>query len=258
MKVQVLGCSGSEAIGHNPPGFLVNETMMLDAGTITAALTINAQCKITDVLISHTHLDHIKSLLFLADNVIGRIEKSVNIRAIPAVINAIQTHLMNNIIWPDFTKIPTLKNPASPVLAYAPMPIGEAISIAGLWVKAIPMNHPVPAVGFLVNDSKSSLLYSADTGPNEGLWKEAAKAHNLSAIIVDTSFPNSLDNIASASGHFTPAQLHHALSEAQIALNIPIYIYHIKPVYQKQVISELNGLGRKNVKILQEGNTYIF
>jgi cAMP phosphodiesterase len=258
MKVKVLGCSGSEAIGHNPPGFLVNDTMMLDAGTITAALTIDAQSKITDVLISHTHLDHIKSLLFLADNVIGRIEKPVNIRAIPEVIDAIQKHLMNNIIWPDFTNIPIVKNPANSVLAYAPMPIGEAVSIAGLWVKAIPMNHPVPAVGFLVNDSKSSFIYSADTGPNEVLWKEAAKAHNLSTIIVDTSFPNSLDSIAIASGHFTPAQLHHDLNEARIDLNVPIYICHIKPVYQKKVISDLRDLGRKNVKILKEGKTYFF
>lgn len=258
MKVQVLGCSGSEAIGHNPPGFLVNDVMMLDAGTITAALTIEAQSRITDVLISHTHLDHIKSLLFLADNVIGRIEKSVNIRAIPEVIDAIQKHLMNNIIWPDFTKIPTVKNPKTPVLAYAPMPMGETVRVAGLQVKAIPMSHPVPAVGFLVSDDTSSFIYSADTGPNEGLWKEAAKAHNLSAIIVDTSFPNSLDGIANASGHFTPAQLHRDLNEAQIALQVPIYIYHIKPVYQSKVVSELKDLGRKNVKILKEGKTYNF
>jgi cAMP phosphodiesterase len=258
MKVKILGCSGSEAIGHNPPGFLVNDVMMLDAGTITAALTIDAQSKITDILISHTHLDHIKSLLFLADNVIGRIEKPVNVRAIPEVIDAIQRHLMNNIIWPDFTKIPTVKNPASPVLAYAPMPVGEAVSVAGLKVKAIPMNHPVPAVGFLVYDNKSSFIYSADTGPNEGLWKEASKAQNLSAIIVDTSFPNSLEGIANASGHFTPEQLHHDLSEAQIALNVPIYIYHIKPVYQKKVVGELKDMGRKNVKILKEGKTYKF
>jgi cAMP phosphodiesterase len=258
MKVNILGCSGSEAIGHNPPGFLVNDVMMLDAGTITAVLTIDEQSKITDVLISHTHLDHIKSLLFLADNIIGRIEKPVNIRAIPEVIDAIRKHLMNNIIWPDFTKIPTVKNPANPVLAYAPMSTGEAVSIAGLRVKAIPMNHPVPAVGFLVSDGKSSFIYSADTGPNEGLWKEAAKADNLSAIIVDTSFPNSLDSIANASGHFTPAQLHHDLQEAQINLSVPIYIYHIKPVYQEKVVSELKELGRKNVQILKEGKTYHF
>jgi len=255
MKVKILGCSGSEAIGHNPPGFLVNDVMMLDAGTITAALSVGAQSRITDVLISHTHLDHIKSLLFMADNIIGRIKKPVNIRAIPQVLDAIKKHLMNDLIWPDFTRIPNAKDP---VLAYAPMPIGKTVTIAGLKVKAVPMNHPVPAVGFLVSDGASSFIYSADTGPNEGLWKEAAKAKNLNAIIVDTSFPNSMDYVAGLSGHFTPAQLHQDLTKARVDVGVPIYIYHIKPVHKKTVIRELTALGRKNVKVLQEGKTYHF
>jgi ribonuclease BN (tRNA processing enzyme) len=125
-------------------------------------------------------------------------------------------------------------------------------------VKAIPMNHPVPAVGFHVTDGKTSFIYSADTGPNEGLWKEAAKAKNLTAIIVDTSFPNSLGGIADVSGHFTPAQLHADLTKEKVDYDVPIYIYHIKPVHKKKVISELRGLGRKNVKVLQEGKTYQF
>jgi ribonuclease BN (tRNA processing enzyme) len=171
------------------------------------------------------------------------------------VIDAIRLHLMNDLIWPDFTRIPTADNP---VLTYAPMPVGKSVNIAGLKVKTIPMNHPVPAVGFLVSDAKSSLLYSADTGPNEGLWKEAAKAKNLKAIIVDTSFPNSLDGIASLSGHFTPGQLHQDLTKARVGFDVPIYIYHIKPVHKKKVISELKALGRRNVKVLQEGKTYHF
>jgi cAMP phosphodiesterase len=255
MKVKILGCSGSEGIGSNPPGFLVNDVMMLDAGTITSALSIEAQSRITDILISHTHLDHIKSLLFLADNIIGRIKKPVNIRAIPKVIDAIRKHLMNDLIWPDFTKIPTAKDP---ILAYVPMETGKTVKIAGLKVKAIPMNHPVPAVGFLVSDEKSSFIYSADTGPNEGLWKEAAKAKNLRAVIVDTSFPNSMDFVAGLSGHFTPGQLHQDLKKARVSYNVPIYIYHIKPVHKKKVISELKALGRKKVMVLKEGMTYRF
>jgi ribonuclease BN (tRNA processing enzyme) len=258
MKVRILGCSGSETVGHNPPGFLVNERVMLDAGTISSALTIEEQSGITDVFISHTHLDHIKALLFLADNVIGRIEASVNIRSIPPVLDAIRTHLMNNIIWPDFTRIPMVKDPKQSVLTYAPMELGAPVEVAGLTVKAFPANHPVPSVGFLVDDKKTAFIYSADTGPNEALWKEAAKTDRLSALIVDTSFPNGLDGIAKVSGHYTPEQLHRDLSAAGVPLLAPIYIYHIKPVYEKKVISELKELGRKNVKILVEGKTYDF
>ncbi len=258
MKVKILGCSGSETIGHNPPGFLVNDVMMLDAGTITGALSIEAQSKITDILISHTHLDHIKSLLFLADNVIGRIKKPVNIRAIPEVIDAIRKHLMNNIIWPDFTKIPMVKNPKRAVLTYAPMPVNEPVTIAGMKVKAIPMNHPVPAVGFLVSDARSAILYTADTGSNESIWREASRAKNLKAIIVDTSFPDEFEKLASDSGHFTPIQLHRDLEKAGMNSHVPIYVYHMKPAYQTSVLRNLRSLGRKNVKILQEGKTYQF
>jgi cAMP phosphodiesterase len=255
MKVKVLGCSGSETIGHMTPGFLVNDRVMLDAGTISAALSIEGQSKITDIFISHTHLDHVKGVLFLADNIIGRIKRPVNIRAIPKVIDAIKKHLMNELIWPDFTKIPTPKNP---VLAYKPLTAGKTIDLAGLRIKAIPMNHPVPAVGFLVGDGRSSFIYSADTGPNEGLWAEAKKVKNLKGIIVDTSFPNSMDFVAGASGHFTPAQLHEDLNKAKVRSSVPIYIYHIKPIHKKRVVQELNALGRKNVKVLQEGKTYTF
>jgi len=144
------------------------------------------------------------------------------------------------------------------VLAYKPFPAGRFIKLAGLKVKAIPMNHPVPAVGFLVSDGRSSFIYSADTGPNEGLWAEAKKAKNLKGIIVDTSFPNSMDFVAGLSGHFTPAQLHEDLTKARVATSVPIFVYHIKPVHKKRVIKELHALGRKNVKILQEGKTYTF
>ncbi len=255
MRVKVLGCSGSEAIGHNPPGFLVNDTVMLDAGTITGALNIEAQSRITDVFISHTHLDHIKSVLFLADNLVGRVKRPVNVRSLPSVIEAIRKHLMNGLIWPDFTKIPT---PRAPVVAYRPFAAMRPVKVGALTVKAVPMNHPVPAVGFLVSDGKSSFLYTADTGPHEAIWKEAAKARNLRGIIVDTSFPNSMDRVAGLSGHFTPGQLATDLTKAEVGKSVPIYIYHIKPVHKKRVIAELRAMGRKNVKVLQEGKTYNF
>jgi len=238
-----------------PPGFLVNDRVMLDAGTISAALSIAGQSRITDIFISHTHLDHIKGILFLADNIIGRVKQPVNIRAIPKVIDAIRKHLMNELIWPDFTKIPTPKNP---VLAYKPFPAGKFIAVAGLKVKAIPMNHPVPAVGFLVSDGRSAFIYSADTGPNEGLWAEAKKVKNLKGIIVDTSFPNHMDFVAGASGHFTAGTAPRGPQESEgpeqrADLHLP---HQTRP--QEAGDQRAERPRRKNVKILQEGKTYTF
>ena len=67
------------------------------------------------------------------------------------------------------------------------------------------------------------------------------------------------------SGHFTPAQLHHDLTKANVNYNVPIYIYHIKPVYKKKVISELKSpgqeeredtAGREDVSILVKDSKY--
>src|SRR2546430_9128122 len=53
-------------------GFLVNETCMVDAGSVSAGLQEAEQGKIRHVLLSHAHLDHIKGLPLLADNLAGR------------------------------------------------------------------------------------------------------------------------------------------------------------------------------------------
>lgn len=51
MKIRVLGCHGSEQFGGEKTGrqqcrtcgFLINDTVMVDAGTIGAALTLDEQ-----------------------------------------------------------------------------------------------------------------------------------------------------------------------------------------------------------------------
>ncbi len=69
------------------------------------------------------------------------------------------------------------------------------------------------------------------------------------AVIVDTSFPNSLDGIA----YFTPAQLHDDLALAKVDRNMPVYVDHIKLAYGKKVTGELASMVRKSVKVLQQG-----
>ena len=130
--------------------------------------------------------------------------------------------------------------------------------VGGIRLRFVLTSHPMPCHAVQVSAEGRRLVYSADTGPNARLWAEAARAKNLKAIIVDTSFPNSLDGIADASGHFTPTQLRDDLNKAKVGNGVPIYVYHVKPVYEKKVTDELKALGRKNVKILQEGKTYNF
>ena len=76
MKIKVLGCHGSDVLlsrdgathSCNTCGFLLDDTILLDAGTVGSKLPLEAQVRIRNVFLSHLHFDHIKGLPTLADN----------------------------------------------------------------------------------------------------------------------------------------------------------------------------------------------
>ena len=105
MKLRVLGCSGAEFPGFHPPGFLIDDTLLMDAGTIGSVLNENEQWKIRNIIITHAHLDHIRGIPFLADNIIIKQKNhSVTVMSIPSVIKTIMQNLLNDKVWPDLDR----------------------------------------------------------------------------------------------------------------------------------------------------------
>ena len=250
MKVRVLGCHGAELSNHGTCGFLVNRSVLLDGGTICSSLTIAEQRKIRYVLISHIHADHIKGLPFLSENLIGqRGQKPVVVISIRPVLAGLRRHLFNNQIWPDFTKLPSRSNPIFRLRAIRE---GETIKIDGLEVQAFRVNHTIPCAGFLIRQKNSSLLYSGDTYKTDKIWKIAAKAPDLKAAIIETSFPNSLRDLAVSSKHLTPALLLQEFSKIGKP-RLPLYIYHMKPRYLEAIRRELKQLKIKKLIMLKDG-----
>ena len=58
MKLKVLGCYGGNIPGHGMTSLLLNDTVALDAGWVSGALSLRDQEKVKDIFISHSHLDH--------------------------------------------------------------------------------------------------------------------------------------------------------------------------------------------------------
>lgn len=250
MKINVIGCSGAEIPGHNAPSFLLNDEIVFDAGSITSILNIKAQLKIKHIFITHAHLDHIRSIPFLTDNIIlsGK-RHTINLYSINSVISTIKKHLFNSSIWPDFTLIP---NPENAVLNLSNLRINKPININGYTITSYRVNHPVPAVGYLVEDKKNKkLFYTGDTGPTPKTW-ERIKLKKLDCLIIDVSFPNEMREMAINTGHLTPELLKEEVLEMSY-LPERICITHPKPQYYKSINSELKKTGLKNLHILKEG-----
>jgi cAMP phosphodiesterase len=250
MKIRVLGAFGSELPCCNLTGFLINNSIMIDAGTLSTALSIEEQVKISHVVLSHAHLDHTKGLPFMADNVIGKISEPVRVVAVPDVLDVIKAHLFNNKIWPDFTVIPTSDDP---VLSYNDIPVNEKTELGrGLSIRPIWVNHTVPTTGFVIWDNDKAIVYSGDTRNTEEIWKVASElGDSLKAVFIETSFPNRMRPLAELSGHLTPEMLGEEVGKIK-GYTGPVYVYHVKSQYLIDIEREIDAIGRKDIIVVRD------
>lgn len=253
MEISILGSAGSEAPGQNSPAFLVDDCLLLDGGTVGLALDRIARCSITHVLLTHAHLDHVKGIPFLLDNLVA-VNPSCNLQLLSGkeVISDVRRHIFNNRIWPDFTLIP---DPRNPVLSYGTISTRRPAVIGDYKIVASKVNHTVPAYGYLVEHaSGSSLLYTGDTGPTEAIWKKM-RGHDVKALIVEVSFPNELISIALATGHLCPSLLE---AEIHKMPSIPdrIYISHLKAPFRAKIEAELARIPHVSLELLEEGKYF--
>ncbi len=236
-----------------PTSFLLNDTVLLDAGAAATGLSLDAQTALQDVFLSHAHIDHVADLCFILDNTLGRREEPLRVWCLRETAEALENHLFNGSLWPNLTD-PGFSS--SPVLEMRRLSLAEPVRLADLEVTAYPVHHVVPTAGFLLRDPRGSLLYTADTAPTEAIWEAAGRVSDLRAIIIDTSFPNEMEEIALLAGHLTPALLKAELRK--MPAEVPVYLFHAKPAHEEALQTQVEALDDPRVRWLEQGKTYDF
>jgi len=230
----------------------VDDSVLVDAGTVGGALTVAEQVEIRHALISHAHLDHMAGLAFLTDTLaMVAPERQVTVTSIAPVIEALRIHAFNDSLWPNFTTIPSGSNP---VLGFRSLVEEGEARVGELWVTPVPVEHTVPTTGYVVHDGETGFVYSGDTGPTERLWRVAREMRGLKALIVETAFPNRLDALARVSGHLTPEMLRREIDK--MPPDIPIWIFHIKPQLFQETAEQLATIDPARIHTLEQGKTY--
>ena len=254
MLIHVLGGYGGESRDCRMTCLLIDEHLALDAGSLSRALPIERQVAVRSIVLSHSHMDHTNSLPFFIENVYGATEGPIDIYASPATIQAVRTHLFNNATWPDFTRLP---NDLLPSIRFHELADEVPITVEGVRLTPIPVSHPVPTYGFLIEDrSGAAVLWSSDTGPTRRLWEIANRVPRLDALCIDTSFDSSLQEVADVSYHLTPQTLERELEKLE--RKVPILLHHLKPPYVDRIREEVRALGNPDVDYLEQGRTYDF
>jgi ribonuclease BN (tRNA processing enzyme) len=254
MLVRIIGGHGGVSPGFKATSYLIDGRLLIDAGSVASGIQIEEQSHIDHILISHAHLDHISDLAFLADNCFGMKGRPFEIYTHQMIKDAIKTHLLNDIIWPDFTKLPNEKNPT---LHFNEIKPEVTLVLGDYRITPVLVNHQNNAMGLIVERKNTAVVFTQDTGPTDRIWEVAHQIKNLKAIFTEVSFPNSLMKVAIDSQHHTPSTMKEEIKK--MPKDIPIFIGHLKPNFQSQLFKEIEDLGDERITILGSSDTsYVF
>jgi len=245
MKIQVVGSAAGESEGrHFAASYVVNDAIAIDAGTVGFMSSVDSQRRVKHVFISHTHLDHIASLPIYLDNVYEAGPECPTIYGSENVRETLMSDILNDRTWPDLVR---LSLDEFPFLRLVNIEAGQAVSVEGLTVTPIALDHVVPTFGFILEDDTTAIAIVSDTSPTDAIWKAAAARPNLRAVFLESAFPNSMRWLADKAGHLTPELF--AMEYAKLGRDVPVIAIHIKPAYHEEVVRELESLGLPSLRI---------
>ena len=246
MKVRVLGCSGAIAKDCRTTSFLIDNDVLIDAGTGVGDLTLDEMRHVDHVLLTHSHLDHVAALPLMVDAVASQRQKPIQVHALAGTIAALKAHIFNNTIWPDFSRIPTVE---APFITFHPIETGQVITLAKKHFEVLPAVHTVPAVGYAVSSNSSEIgavngksngcwVFTGDTERNPALWARLNQL-DVAMLVIETAFSNREQALAKLSLHLSPQTLANELDFIHRSKKYPIYITHTKPFETELIMAEI-------------------
>lgn len=235
VKIRVLGCSGAIAKDCRTTSFLIDGEVLIDAGTGVGDLTLEEMRRIDYVLLTHSHLDHVAALPLMVDSVAAQRKTPVKVYALAGTIAALKAHVFNNVIWPDFTVIPSTQ---APFVTFLEVKVGQTVQIKDKFIEVLPAVHTVPAAGYAVTAGTGCWVFTGDTERNPALWARLNQL-NVAMLVIETAFSNREKDLAKRSLHLSPGVLADELDMIGKDKNYPIYITHTKPSETDMIMSEI-------------------
>ncbi|HHO76129.1 MAG TPA: 3',5'-cyclic-nucleotide phosphodiesterase [Deltaproteobacteria bacterium] len=235
MKIEILGCSGAVTRGLNTTSILVDGSLLIDAGSVSSELSEDSIIDIRNILITHSHIDHIKELPFIVDALFCRKIKGVTVWGSEATLDILKRHVFNGLIWPEINDLYV----EGGFLELKTIP-REGFVHENIKVQAFPVNHIKGSVGYILSENNKSVIFSGDVGYDKTLFDFVESfGDSLAALFIEVSFPDEMDHLANVSHHLTPELLAKGL-EGIVSSSTKVIAYHIKPKYLDTVVAQLS------------------
>jgi ribonuclease BN (tRNA processing enzyme) len=252
VQIRVLGCTGGACVDLRTTALQVNDDILVDCGSGVGDLSLEEMACIRHVFLTHSHLDHVLFLPLLSDAALALRDGPLTVYALAETLQALQSHLFNGVLWPDYTSRPT---PEHPYIRLEAISLDQAVAVQGCNLTALPACHTVPAVGYLIDCGSGSFAFSGDTTYCEAFWDALQKVGNLKYVMMETTMRDQDAAIAEGSRHTTPSLLARGVRRLKSA--VQLLITHIEPDKVQAVRAEVSAaLGGRQVHFVQRGEVY--
>jgi ribonuclease BN (tRNA processing enzyme) len=254
MKIRILP-SSVESSGEKQylTTYLINKTVAIDAGCVGMYGDPKDQRRISHVLLTHCHADHISSLPIFLENVYREEEDCVILYGHPDVLQTLSRDVFNDRIWPDYRRFGSEDRP---FVRLVDLEAEVAVHVEDLRITPVQVDHVVTTFGYVVEDESSVVVFGADSGPTDRIWEIARGFGHLKAAFIEATFPQELQELALRTGHLTPGLLKKEI--AKLPEHTSIIATHIRPKYQEKVIEELKSLELQQLDIGTSSKEYVF
>lgn len=258
MKIQLLPSTidenGMASARQHLLCIVVDDSVAIDAGCLAFSCTDKQRVQVRDIILTHTHLDHIAGLPLFIDDLFATLTEPVRIHATREMIEILERDIFNWSIYPRFSE---LSNDNGPVVQYREFVRGTSFDVKHLSVQSVAVNHKVSASGYIVSDGDVTVAITGDTAETDDIWQACGAVSDLKAIFVECAFPDELGDLALVSSHLTPARLKTELAKLGQS-GVPVFVINMKPMYREKVIRQIEAASLPGINILEVGKVYNF
>jgi 3',5'-cyclic-nucleotide phosphodiesterase len=231
MKLRVLGINNMESRDTRLSGYLVNDVLALDAGSVSRSLRFDELRRIEAILLFHRHYDHIRDIPALRYSLrdAGRI---VDLFGIKDTADQVRARFFAPPAWDGVAE-----GAEGPLRLHEIEPC-KPFEAAGHTVTPLLVRHSVPATGYLVSDRCASLFYTGDTGRSlEKVWQQAAP----DVLLTEVALGDAMRERAQEVGHMTPSLLAEELAAFKsMHGHFPrVIVTHMNPPWEQAIRAEL-------------------